>query len=237
MTDVIALVVAAGSGRRLRAPRPKAWVPLRGRPLLVWTLEALARWDGWTHWVVVYPPEAETRDREAVETVLAGRIPIRWVVGGPRRQDSVWNGLQGVSAPDDSVVMVHDAARPLVPPGLIRRLWETVRVSGAVVPVVPVAETVKVVEDRRVRRTLDRHALFLSQTPQAFRLGILRDAYRFVQAQGISVTDEAAAVEAIGHPVTTVEGFRWNVKVTYPEDLLVVERLLDALADAPGGAE
>jgi len=227
--DVIAIVVAAGVGRRLGAARPKAWVSLKGRPLLAWTLEALGRWDRWTQWVVVHPPGMGPQDLQAVEAAVGGvRPPVRWVPGGTHRQDSVWSGLQAISSPDDSVVMVHDGARPFVPGTLIGRLWAAVQITGAAVPVLPVWETVKVVEDHRVVRTLDRDRLFLSQTPQAFRLDLLRKAYRFAQEQGIVVTDEAAAVERLGHPVTAVEGFRWNIKVTYPEDLRLAAWLIDA---------
>ncbi|GBC83674.1 2-C-methyl-D-erythritol 4-phosphate cytidylyltransferase [bacterium HR11] len=227
MPEVIAIVVAAGIGRRLGAVQPKAWVPLKGRPLLAWTLEALSRWDLWTRWVIVHPPGIDLQDLQAVEATVSVHPPIQWVPGGVRRQDSVWNGLQAVSAPDDSVVMVHDGARPFVPGVLIQRLWEAVQVTGAAVPVLPVLETVKVVEARRVVQTLDRDRLFLSQTPQAFRLDLLRQAYRFVQEQGTVVTDEAAAVERLGHAVTAVEGFRWNIKVTYPEDLQLAAWLID----------
>jgi len=227
VSEAIAVVVAAGYGRRLGSTQPKAWVSLQGRPLLTWTLEALGRWDGWTRWVVVHPPGVEPQDLRAVETAVPAHPPIRWVPGGTRRQDSVWNGLRAVRASDDSVVMVHDGARPFVPVALIRRLWEAVQITGAAIPVIPVSETVKAVEDRRVVQTLDRDRLFLSQTPQAFRLGLLRRAYRLVRERGETVTDEAAAVERLGHPVTAVEGFRWNVKVTYPEDLRLAAWLID----------
>ncbi len=227
MSEAIAIVVAAGYGRRLGAVQPKAWVLLKGRPLLVWTLEALGRWEGWTRWVVVHPPGIEPQGLQAVEAALGGLVPIRWVPGGPRRQDSVWNGLEAVSAPDDSVVLVHDGARPFVPVTLIRHLWETAQAVGAAVPVLPVSETVKAVAGRRVVQTLDRDRLFVSQTPQAFRLDLLRRAYRLVQERGEVVTDDAAAVERLGHPVTVVEGFRWNLKVTYPEDLRLAAWLID----------
>ena len=203
------VLVAAGEGRRFGGP--KAFVELEGRTLLA---RAAAAFAGFAHRVVVL----RAADLE--------RAPRGWraVAGGARRRDSVAAGLAALPA-DVSVVLIHDAARPLVSPDLARRVLAAAARHGAVVPVVPVADTIKEVEGDRVLRTLPRASLAAVQTPQGFRADLLR---RALAASDADATDEAALVEALGVPVRTVPGEPRNFKITAPEDLARAAGLLRA---------
>ncbi len=226
--SVHGIIVAAGQGRRLGGAQPKAWVPLVGQPMLVWTCRALAEWPNWTSWVIVYPPYTSTAAREAIACRFTPPCRTQWVAGGPERTDSVRLGIRALAdQPDDAVVLIHDAARPNVSPALIQRVVATIaQGSVAVVPVVPVTDTIKSVTDTgQVEYTLDRRHLVAVQTPQAFRLGVLRTAFARAGNAG-TFPDDAALVEHAGYPVDTVEGDRWNVKITYPEDLPVAAYLI-----------
>jgi len=228
MTRVVAIIVAGGDGRRMGGDLPKQFLPLGGRPLLDRTLSAIAasaRVDGI---VLVLPPtfpEEGKQSYRSVEKVLAV------VDGGEQRQDSVRNALAAV--PEDAeVILVHDAVRPFVSEELLERCVELAREHGAVVPVVPVRDTVKQWDrGERTLRTRDRSELMLAQTPQGFRAGILRDAVRKAQEEGRQGTDDASLVESAGYPVIPVPGEEANIKITIPEDLRMAEGLLRGPAD------
>ena len=153
------------------------------------------------------------------------------VDGGEQRQDSVRNALAAV--PEDAeVILVHDAVRPFVSEELLERCVELAREHGAVVPVVPVRDTVKQWDrGERTLRTRDRSELMLAQTPQGFRAGILRDACRKAQEEGRQGTDDASLVEGAGYPVIPVPGEEANIKITIPEDLRMAEGLLRGRTD------
>lgn len=209
--SVVGIVPAGGSGERLGADRPKAFVLLGGRPLLEWSLDALS--DACDRIVVAVPPDhAQPPDR---------------VAGGASRSESVRNAL--AAAPEASVAVVHDAARPLVTPALVRRCLDALEdgVDGAIAAA-PVTDTVKEVDDGRVARTLDRSRLWAVQTPQVFRAEVLRRALD-VSAEALSdATDDAVLVEAAGGTVVVVEAPPKNIKITSPQDLRVAETLLSA---------
>jgi 2-C-methyl-D-erythritol 4-phosphate cytidylyltransferase / 2-C-methyl-D-erythritol 2,4-cyclodiphosphate synthase len=220
--EAFAILVAAGRGERMQAALPKAFLPLAGRSLLRWAAEAFeaSRVDG----IVAVVPDAlrgEARD------LLVGISKLRAVVaGGLRRQDSVTAGLVALPAGFEGVVLVHDAARPLVSPEIIEAVSAAAGETGAALPVLPLVDTVKRVRDGRVESTLDRSELFAAQTPQGFRLGVLARAYAEAEAAGLSLTDEAMAVERLGLPVRAVPGHPRNRKLTTPEDLRWAEQLL-----------
>ena len=221
------VVVAAGSGARLGAGVPKAFVRLRGRPLLAYAVDTVARLSSLRSLVVVAPPDhAAPHDR--THTLWDGvRLPPGAVVvpGGAQRSDSVAAGLAVVD-PACDVVLVHDAARCLAPVELFDRVVAAVR-SGAAgaVPGLPVVDTVKTVDAHgTITGTPDRSTLRAVQTPQAFRRGVLVTAY----ASGLHATDDAALVERCGHPVVVVEGDSRAFKVTTVADLEQADRLLAA---------
>ena len=206
---MVGIVPAGGSGERLGADRPKAFVLLGGRPLLDWSLAALgAVCDR----VVVAVPEGydEGSDR---------------VVGGASRSESVRNAL--AAAPEATVAVVHDAARPLVTPDLIRRCIEAAREADGAIAATPVTDTVKEADDhRRVLRTLDRSRLWSIQTPQVFPADVLRRSLEVSEEKLAGATDDAALVEAAGGTVVVVEAPPENIKVTTALDLRLAEGLL-----------
>jgi 2-C-methyl-D-erythritol 4-phosphate cytidylyltransferase len=154
------------------------------------------------------------------------------VPGGERRQDSVREGLRQAPAGFDGVVLVHDAARPLVEVDLVEAVAGAAGAAGAAVPVLPVVDTVKRVRDGLVVETLDREALGSAQTPQGFRFAVLAEAYEAAFRDGVTVTDEATAVERLGAPVRAVPGSPRNRKITTPEDLAWAEGVLAGLVRA-----
>jgi len=223
------VLVAAGSGTRLAAGRPKAFVPVGGRPLLVHAAQGLAASGAVALVVAVVPAglEDETRDILAAVPDLP---PLRVVPGGPTRQASVAAGLAAV--PDDrEVVLVHDAARALAPPGLVVRVVEAVRDQGrtAVVPAVPVHDTLRDVDGGVV----DRARLRAVQTPQGFAADVLRRAHA-APAAGEGATDDAGLAEVLGEHVHVVVGDPEAFKVTRPLDLLLAEAVLAQRAAAAG---
>ena len=152
--------------------------------------------------------------------------PFRLVVGGAERQDSVWNGL-GALSPDAEVVAIQDAARPCTSLALIAATIKAARQTGAAVAAQPVTDTIKESADgKRIDRTLDRSRLWAVQTPQCFRVEIIRRALAEARKRGLVLTDDTAACELIGQPVELVLSARPNPKVTRPEDLPFIEAVL-----------
>ncbi|MBM6401499.1 2-C-methyl-D-erythritol 4-phosphate cytidylyltransferase [Phycicoccus sonneratiae] len=218
------VVVAAGSGSRLGAAVPKAFVPLAGRPLLAWALDTVAGVPGVVSVVVVAP--AALADPSGPQwSGVTLPVGARVVAGGSERTDSVAAGLAALD-PACHVVLVHDAARCLTPVGVFERVVAGVRAGYAgVVPGVPVVDTVKAVDERGVvTGTPQRSALRAVQTPQGFRRDVLEAAH----AGGSGATDDAALVEALGHEVLVVDGDARAFKVTTVDDLAHAERLLAA---------
>lgn len=223
MTRTAAVVPAAGRGERLGPGAPKALRQIGGVPILVHAVRALARGRSVDVVVVAAPPE----EVAAVDALLADHdIPaeVSVVAGGTTRQESVRIAVASLPAEVD-VVLVHDAARPLVPVELVDAVAAAVRAgAAAVIPVLPVADTVKEVEEDAVVRTLDRSRLRAVQTPQGFSRPVLEEAHR-VAGNG-DATDDAGLVEALGLTVQTVPGNPEAFKVTRPIDLILAEALL-----------
>jgi 2-C-methyl-D-erythritol 4-phosphate cytidylyltransferase len=222
-----AVIVAAGRGERLGLDRPKAFANLNGRPLLAESLERLESSDWVDSIVVAAPPDWEEPVILLAEELGCGKV-VAAVPGGETRAASVRAGLGEI--PDDAaVVLVHDAARPALPEEVIERLLTALNEGwDGVVPGLPIADTVKRVEGDQVVETVDREALVVAQTPQAFVWPVLRDA----AATGDDATDCAALVEARGGRVKVVPGDPRLVKVTEQEDLELVAGWL-----APAAAE
>jgi 2-C-methyl-D-erythritol 4-phosphate cytidylyltransferase len=152
--------------------------------------------------------------------------PFRIVFGGQERQDSVWNGLEALS-PDTEIVAIHDAARPCTGEDLIEMTIQSAMETGAAVAALPVTDTIKESTDGRlIRRTLDRSTLWSVQTPQTFRVEVIRRALAAARRRGESFTDDTAACELIGQPVRLISSATPNPKVTVPGDLPLVEALL-----------
>lgn len=228
-----AILLAAGLGRRLGVGMSKGFVSINERPLLSWSLETFANHPSVETIVVVHAPgeKAAARCREEVIAPLGLELRVTLTEGGERRQDSSLHGIKAlprsVRDDPDAIVMIHDAARPLVTQFLItscmRAMAEYPEAAG-VLPALPVRETLKRVSDSWIESTVDREALWAAQTPQVFRLKQLREAHQQASAEGIEVTDDAGLLEATGYRVRIVPGDLENLKVTYPEDQLIVER-------------
>jgi 2-C-methyl-D-erythritol 4-phosphate cytidylyltransferase len=208
----VALVVAAGRGERLGTPVPKAFAILAGRPMVEWSIAVLQAVAAVTEIVVALPPG------------IAAPAGTVGVPGGSQRSHSVRAAL--AAAPHDDVVLVHDAARPLVTAELVTACLDAVAGADAAIAATPVTDTIKECEGGRVTRTLDRSRLWAVQTPQVFR----RDALERALAQDDHVvaaaTDDAALVEALGGTVRIVPAPPENLKVTTALDLRVAELLL-----------
>ena len=210
-----AILVAAGSGERLGAPVPKAFVVVGGRPLLEWSVDAI-RAAGIERVVIVLP---------AHFMMAFGAAGVVLATGGATRSESVRSGL--AAAGDAERVVVHDAARPLVAPELFGRCLAALDDADAAIAAAPVTDTIKRAgADGRVAETLDRSALWAVQTPQAFRAPVLRAALEQPTEVLRAATDDAALVERLGGTVGLVPSAAPNPKVTTPVDLELAELLL-----------
>ncbi|MCH8551610.1 MAG: 2-C-methyl-D-erythritol 4-phosphate cytidylyltransferase [Natronospirillum sp.] len=220
-----AIVPAAGVGRRMGLDQPKQFLQVAGKSILAHTLHRLARTPGLAGIVLV------TADGTTHEDIEALAVPVAPVAGGAERADSVLAGLRHLMAAqgEDTWVLVHDAARPGVRPRDVSALmaWCVQHDEGAILAL-PARDTVKqtsaVVE---VLDTLDRDTIWLAQTPQCFRAGPLASALQAGQDSGQVITDEASAMQAAGHRVGLVRGHWQNSKLTEPEDLELIEWILN----------
>ncbi len=226
MPIVASVVVAAGEGRRLGAAGPKAFVPLAGRALFLHSLERLAGVPGLLEQVLVVPRGAVARAEGEWGDELRRLRVTRVVEGGARRQDSAAAGFRALS-PRVEVVLVHDAARPLVRTADAARVAEAAARDGAALLAVPLADTLKREgPGGRVAATLERTGLWRAQTPQGFRREVYAAALERAARDGAEVTDDAALVERAGGAVAIVEGDPSNVKVTTEADLRAAEGVL-----------
>lgn len=221
-----AIIAAGGKGRRFGGEICKQRLLLKGRPLVSRAIEPFEKENQIERIILVYPSDEE----EAVYLRLVeseGFRKIKLVAGGESRFDSVRHGF--LALPACEVVLIHDAARPLITNRLVVSVLQKAREAGAAIPAMPMAETVKRVEQDQILQTLPRDTLFLAQTPQGFRYDVLQKAYDQIASSyaAPSWTDEAMMVEELGLPVAIVPGEKRNLKITDPEDLKLAEYLLD----------
>ena len=225
---VTAIIAAAGEGRRLGAGMPKQLLEIGGRTILERSVSAFVGHDRVDDVIVVLPAALANAPAAWTKSTLPA---VRIVAGGSRRQDSVANAFDSVSA-DSDVVLVHDAARPFVSADLISRAIDAAAEHGAAIVALPVRDTVKRVESRGSSRviadTIPRDSVYLAQTPQAFRRDVLRDAVALGRS-GVDATDEAMLAERAGHAVHSVEGEPSNVKITTADDLEGARRAATAV--------
>jgi 2-C-methyl-D-erythritol 4-phosphate cytidylyltransferase len=218
-----AIIVAAGSSQRMGFDKLLAL--LGDKPVLAHTLDAFERTDSVSEIILVARAE---RVGEFEELVRQGdfRKVRRVVPGGKHRQDSVQAGLESLTA-DASYVAVHDAARPLVTPEQIERVFALAREHGAAALAEPITDTVKRADEKHfVTGGVPRESLYAMQTPQIFGRDLLERAYAAVATINLSITDEVSAVEHVGAKVVLMPNEEWNVKVTYPRDLLLAQSVL-----------
>ena len=222
---ITAIFPAAGQGRRMEAGINKVFLELCGKPILVHTLLAFSRCPAIDDLIVVVAPE-EVGFIKKILCAIPGLKPYQVVAGGAERQYSVYNGLAHVST-ETELVLVHDAARPLVPQSVIEAVAAEAAKSGAAIAAVPVKDTIKVVnEDKEVLQTPSRSSLWMIQTPQGFRRDLLVQAYQKAQLDVFVGTDDASLVERLGASVKVVKSDYRNIKLTTPEDILIAEAFL-----------
>jgi 2-C-methyl-D-erythritol 4-phosphate cytidylyltransferase len=220
--EIGAIVAAAGAGTRL-GRGSKALLPLNGRTPLKRAVELFLSLDEVARIAVVGPPDQLDLVRREVEALRPAR-PVSVCAGGDTRQQSVRAGLKALEGCD--CVLVHDAARPLASPALVRRVLAAALHTGAAIPGVPPRDAVKRVEGGRVMESLDRSRLLMAQTPQGFHYQLLERAHFQAADAGLVGDDDAQLVAAAGHAVTVVAGEPTNLKLTTAEDLALLEALL-----------
>ncbi len=221
MSRTAAILLAAGSGTRMAgAVTDKVLAPLAGRPVFAHTVAAFMASAIADYYVVLYRDQ-----RQMTELAAYAPTPSALVHGGRERQDSVMNALAALPG-DIAYVFIHDCARPLVRPEQLVALHKIVRRENAVVLAHRVTDTIKEHRDDARLRTLDRSRLWAMETPQVFARDLIVRAYARVAARGLSITDDAAAVELLGHPIALLENPHPNPKLTTPDDLSYLEFLL-----------
>lgn len=219
MNACTALIVAAGRASRMQGI-DKIMAPLRGIPLILRTVRALAACPDITKLLLVtredlIAPITELCREEAKFS--------RAIVGGETRAESVLQGLQAVDTP---WVAIHDGARPLVSVEVVSKAVATAQAMGAAAPAIAVKDTIKVAQEGRVERTPDRSQLFAVQTPQVFSTERISQALQMAMAENLPLTDDCSAMEAFGQAVFLTEGSEENLKITTPTDLLLAEAIL-----------
>ena len=218
-----AILVAAGKGVRMGAD--KLWLEIAGRPVIAHTWKKFNDAKCVDEIILVVRDGMQKQFSELAKKFHFQK-PFRIVVGGAERQDSVWNGLEALS-PKTEIVAIHDAARPCVTEELIAATIEAARETGAAVAAQQITDTIKESADgKTISRTLDRSKLWSVQTPQTFRVEVIRRAISAARQKNLVFTDDTAACELIGQPVRLVPSATPNPKVTVPGDLPFIESLL-----------
>lgn len=219
---VAALLLAAGEGRRFG--KRKQYILVRGKPLIFYSLKVLEE----SQFVDFFYVVANENEVEVCQEVVKknGFLKCKAIIsGGKERQDSVWNGLSALPK-ETKWVLIHDAARPLLSQTLIERCVKEAREGVGVITAVPEVDTVKEVKDGYVVRTLERSLLWRVQTPQLFPFSLLKKVHQQAREEGVYFTDDAAIFEWAQMPVKVVMGDYKNLKLTYPDDLSLIEFLL-----------
>ena len=214
------IIVAGGKGLRMGADLPKQFLPIGGKPVLMHTLEAFHKADAAMRLILVLPQSQQTYWKSLCEE-YAFSIPHQVADGGETRFHSVKNGLALVD--EAGLVGVHDGVRPFASIEVIRRCYAEAALHKAVVPVIDVVETIRMVQGDD-SQTVDRNLYKLGQTPQVFDVALLKQAYHQSYIPGF--TDDASVVEAYGEKIHLTEGNRENIKITTPFDLKIAETIL-----------
>jgi len=224
LAHIAALIMAAGRGERFESVAPKQLTLVGGRPMVAWSIERFASCTDIEHVLLVIPP-AQTDAWRAALAEPSGELVSDVVEGGERRQDSVRLGLEALPEAITHV-LIHDAARPCLSTQLLARVVESVAVNGAVVPAIPVVDTLAVDASEALDAIVDRTNIVSVQTPQAFEKQLVLRAHRKAYAEGLHSSDDGSLVLALGETVKTVLGERTNIKITYAEDVAIAEEIL-----------
>jgi len=225
----LAIILAGGAGKRMGAATNKQFLLIDNKPIIVHTLQIFEECraiDG--IYLVVNQKDLPMIQEEILETYRFNKI-LKLVIGGRLRQDSVRNGLEAIENPCD-IVIIHDGARPFVSPSFIDKGIFLMEMFDAVIPALPVKDTIKVVsKEGFVQKTLERDSLWRVQTPQTFKYDLITKAYREGAAKKLYGYDDATFLEHMGKKVKVIEGSPYNIKITTPEDLIVARGMLSQL--------
>lgn len=225
-----AIVLAAGVGRRMAATKNKVLLTLDdGRTIIEHTVMAFLEDSQCARIVLVVQADDHSEITDIIANV-EGNENIMLVIGGRERQDSVKIGLQELQN-GANIVMVHDGARPFIQKETLERVFEKARETGAAIVGVPVKDTIKRVIEGAVVETVERACLFQAQTPQAFRLELLKAAHKYAEEVAFLGTDEASLVEQLGITVHVVKGSYQNIKITTPEDMVLAQAIVKQLKE------
>lgn len=227
MDKFAAVIPAAGQGKRMKGDRNKQFMLLKGAPIIAHTLKVFQQSPIVGEIILVCGAGEKEYYLNEIIPIYGITKPVSVVTGGQQRQDSVYRGLEAVSD-DIRYVLIHDGARPFVTPELIHALAAEVKTSGAVVPGVPVKDTIKRTDfDSFITDTPPRDGLWHVQTPQTFDLQLILKAYCQAFKSGFYGTDDSSLVERLGAAVKIIPGSYENIKITTPDDLIVAEALLE----------
>ncbi|WP_026574065.1 2-C-methyl-D-erythritol 4-phosphate cytidylyltransferase [Bacillus sp. UNC438CL73TsuS30] len=217
------ILPAAGQGKRMGAGKNKLLLELNAIPVLIHTLRVFEEDEKCEGIILAIHPQDEAEFNFLLKQYQIGKVK-GLVPGGKERQHSIHHALKTVK--DGEMILVHDAARPFIRKEQIHRLIIAAEETGAAIIGVPAKDTMKTVRNQTVLGTVERTSLWAVQTPQAFRMSILLEAYENAESDHFLGTDDASLVERIPHPVTVVEGDYDNIKLTTPEDLFFAEAIL-----------
>lgn len=213
MPKKFALIVAGGSGTRMKGNMPKQFIEIAGKPILMHTFEAFLRFDNNIQFILVLP-EKEMESWQNLCNKHQFSIPHIIAAGGNKRFHSVKSGLDKIK--HDGIVFIHDGVRPLVSMQTLQNCYKKAVKTGNALPVIAPSESVRWIDDHS-NKTVDRSKYFLVQTPQTFCVKEIKDAYQ--QAHSDKFTDDASVMESAGKKIHPVQGNRENIKITFPEDL------------------
>ena len=215
-----AVIVAGGSGSRMKSEIPKQYLPINGLPVLMHTIKAFYNYNNALSIIVVLPPNDLKLWKELCDTYQF-KLPIQVTSGGTTRFQSVRNGLDKVGP--DGVVAIHDGVRPIVNKEIIAASFEIAALHGSAIAAVRLKESIRVT-DKDQTKTADRSKYRIIQTPQTFQVRIIKEAYQIPEDP--QFTDDASVLEKSGHKISLFEGSYMNIKITTPEDLIIAEAFL-----------
>jgi len=223
---IVALIAAAGLGKRMNAKISKPFIPIFGKPILAYTIEKFEQCKFIEKiYLIVNPEERDFCSKDIILKYNFSKVQ-ELIEGGETRQDSVYNGLK-VLGPDTDIVVIHDGVRPLVEKTIIQESIEAAQEYGAAIAAIPLKETVKKSrKDFFINETLNREEIWRAQTPQTFKYDIILSAYHQSYKDKFFATDDATIVERYGHKVKMIIGSEGNIKITTPFDIIIAENFL-----------